>query len=195
MQPPQPMYPTAAPAYVPPKKETAVPLLAGVFNLLGAIGWFAAAFFGLFFYLGLVCIIPGIFALLAAMFCFQRTNWEIALILSLLGGNILSLILVVISKDEFDWPKHAQPAYAYPQPYAYAPAPQYPQQYAQPQYPQYPQQQYQPPPAAPQYQPPVAMPPPAAPAQPTPAGRFCPNCGSPVAAGQTFCSRCGARVP
>src|SRR5512137_222490 len=111
MQPgPQPMYATPAPGYMPPKKETAIPLLAGVFNILVAIGWFIAAAIGLLVFVGWFCVIPGVFALIAAIFCFQRTNWAIALIFSLLCGNILSLILVVVSKEEFDWPHNVQPS-------------------------------------------------------------------------------------
>jgi len=206
---PQPMYQAPAPAYVPPKKETAIPLLAGVFNILSAIAWFIAAFLGFFVFIGWVCLIPGVFSLIAAVFCFQRTNWAVALIMSLLGGNILALILVVISKEEFDWPQNAPPMYAAPAYPAYPP--QYPQ-YAAPPAPAQPAQMTRicmgcgqtipasyavcphcgrPQTAAPSS---AAAPPAAAPATPPAGSRFCPSCGSPVAAGQTFCARCGTRV-
>ena len=163
------------PAYPMPKKETLIPIVAGVFNILSAIAWFIFGVIGSFFIFGAICFIPGIFSLIAAIFCFGRRNWVIALVLSLLGGNIIALILVAISKEEFDWPQNAPPGYGVPAMVApYGPAP-----YGappQPQYPGYAPQPYYPP------------------AQPQQAFRLCMKCGIQAPIQAVHCPNCGNKL-
>lgn len=106
-------------------KETAYPIVAGVFEILaGIIGlglggsWIVGAgamsmiagfdFSGLFLVCGAIFIVFGLLALLGGIFALQRKNYAIALvgaIFSLFTGflifGILALIFVILAKDEF----------------------------------------------------------------------------------------------
>jgi len=77
-----------------------LPFLAGLLNALIAVLWFAAAGFG-WFVGGLVCLGPGFFAVLAAFACYRRANWWVALGLSVLAANALSVVLLLLAKSDF----------------------------------------------------------------------------------------------
>ena len=117
-----PMY--SAPPPPPPPAKTVKPMIAGIMNLITAMGAFywTYSFFvagailagipgaaGIATVFGAMCAIGGILALLAAIFCFQRKNYGIALIGSILGMiiggvfifGLIATILVAISKSEF----------------------------------------------------------------------------------------------
>lgn len=192
----------------PQKKETVVPTLAGVFNLLVALSWgiwgvmmFLTVFL---FFVGIILFVVALFAIFGAIYCFQRENFTMALVFSLLCGNILSLILVAISKEEFDWPKYATGVVVGEQtrtclgcgriiPLSYSVCPHCGRpSTAAPAY--VPQPTQQPPAAQP---PPGTAPPPAAappPAQPQPDVKFCSNCGASLPAGAGHCPNCGTKV-
>lgn len=94
-----------------PSKATVVnplPFLAGLLNALIAVLWFAGAAFGLASF-GAVCLAPGFFAVLAAVACYRRANWWIALGLTVLAANALSLLLLLLSRKDFEAPAASAP--------------------------------------------------------------------------------------
>jgi hypothetical protein len=106
-------------------KETAYPIVAGVFEILAGIiglgmggltivGAGAASTIpyidvsGLIFVCGAIWLVFGLLALLGGVFALQRKNYGIALvgaIFSLFAGflifGILAIIFIVLAKDEF----------------------------------------------------------------------------------------------
>ncbi|MFQ5884897.1 MAG: hypothetical protein ACE5IO_07335 [Thermoplasmata archaeon] len=120
--PPQMAYPPAR----PPVQKTAKPVIGGILIILPALGLvfsgvvvatIGMSFFAFFFTLipgiasfvmicAIVFLILGIIALMGGIFAVMRRHWGLALvggiltIFSLLG--LIGLILVAISKDEFE---------------------------------------------------------------------------------------------
>ncbi len=86
-------------------QKTAKPILAGVFLLLWIFGLLLIALLLALTIIGLLCWpiigIQILFSLIGAVFCFERKHYDFALISSLISINILSLILIVLSKEEF----------------------------------------------------------------------------------------------
>lgn len=101
-------------------KETAYPIVAGIFEILSGIiglglgGLFIVGgsfvfFFGGFLAIacGAILLVFGLIALLGGIFCIQRKNYALALVgaifslfITLIFG-ILALIFVILAKDEF----------------------------------------------------------------------------------------------
>jgi hypothetical protein len=104
------------------KKDSALPIVAGVFNILGLalacyflysaiIGTAILSAYGLGS-IGFVCIgiavIGVVFSLIGAIFCFMKKHWGLALVGSILGMifgglifGLIALICVAVSKEAF----------------------------------------------------------------------------------------------
>lgn len=114
-QPPEADRPPPGAATAPPPEQPVEfvspwPPLAGILNVLFAFVWSAGAALHWFPTAEFVCFVPAAAAFLGAWVCFKRASWWAALVLSVLGANAMSTILVLLSREDFPRPASTVPA-------------------------------------------------------------------------------------